>query len=495
LMFKQAAHYLNQAGDSLNSKLENRYAIYVVMAVVIFIFAGASAMIGISSYSPDSWAYFELSKTVFSGDFYRFNTFRSYFSREYSASFPLGYPVAIALVSLLTGPVPMVAAAVNIVTIAATVLVLFNICMRLSISALGAVALIFSLLFYPPYFDEVFTGRAIPLALLVFLTACYFHLLHRPFISGFSLGIAALIRFDFLVFAMLFQIVIFILERQLNKRLFAMLIGFLVGTFPWVMYSYTHFGKFWVSDNSWVAMSALPTFVLNYPAEAVVTVIQDPARWLVKILDNTAPLSESILGSALLYPLLLFSGVFAAANWARIEKESKSTVLILVLTALTSTAPYLMTGYIDSRYFSPLLLFLTTVLIFTIINVKGAELFKIDASGLTLISLIITIAIGALHLSRDALIGNKQAPAMSLQLKLIETLKACHQLEPQTVYIFMKEAGGISPRYGAITGMRTAFRPSNFEWMNEMQKLTYLDQMKPYVLFDRLSQVEQCASR
>ena len=494
-MFKKTAHHLNETGDVLNRKLESRYAIYAVMAVVTTLFVIAAAMIGISSYSPDSWAYFELSKTVFSGDFYRFNTFRSYFSNEYSAAFPLGYPVVLALVSLWTGPILMLAVAINIATVGATGLLLFNICKRIAIPAVAAVALILSVLFYPPYFDEVFTGRAIPLAMLIFLTACHFHLLKRPLLAGIFLGVSALVRFDFLVFAVLFQAVVFFLEKSPRLSFPAMPIGFVFGILPWVVYSYTHFGKLWASDNSWVALSALPAFVLDYPAEAWVTAFQDPARWFMKIFDNTAPLAESILSSAPLYPLLIFSLFFTALNWVRLRIENKSKTIILIIVIVISTAPYLLTGYIDPRYYSLLFLSLSATLVFVNGRNVGAEFLAGNFFGWMLVSLIFTIFIGTVYLFRDALVGARRTEAMTSQHKLIQTLKVCHQFEPQTVYIFMKEAGFVAPRYGAVSGMRIAYIPSNFERMTEGQRAAYLDQMKPYKLFASLLQVEQCTNR
>ncbi|MGF1643287.1 MAG: hypothetical protein ACFCUJ_06545, partial [Thiotrichales bacterium] len=74
------------------------YGLRVVVALTLLIALSVTGIkVGLTQYSPDSWSYYELSKTIFSGELYRFNTFRSYFSETYSAAFPLGYPVLIAL--------------------------------------------------------------------------------------------------------------------------------------------------------------------------------------------------------------------------------------------------------------------------------------------------------------------------------------------------------------------------------------------------------------
>ena len=85
------------------------------LSALIFVPLIALALaIGVSQFSPDSWSYFELSKTVFSDRFYAFATYRSYVSDTYSASFPLGYPVTLAAAGAVFGSTPWLAVAVNL---------------------------------------------------------------------------------------------------------------------------------------------------------------------------------------------------------------------------------------------------------------------------------------------------------------------------------------------------------------------------------------------
>ncbi len=390
----------------------------------------------------------------------------------------------------------MVAVAMNIATVAASGLLLYHVGKRIGIPALPACALVLSLLLYPPYFDEVFTGRSIPFAILLFFAACYFYLRQQHFFSGILLGVSALVRFDFLVVGLLFQVMALFLGKKTRIQLLQLQIGFILGILPWVIYSYTHFNKLWISDNSWVALSAVPVFVLDYPAEATVSVNQAPVKWFFKVVSNTLPLSESILSSALLNPLLILTLAFA--GWSALKFKYRANFKVIVLMALifASTAPYLLTGYINPRYFSLFFVSIAAVLVYTNSRLLAdADFIGLNFLGLTLLSVLITIPIGGVFLLADTLTGARKIDETHNQLKLIQTLKACHETERHKTYVFMKEGGFVAPRYGAVTGMRTAYIPSNFESMNESQKLAFLDVMKPYVLFDSLLKVEQCAKR
>jgi hypothetical protein len=83
----------------------HRRAGWLAPALLTLAVLGAvmASVIAAPPYSPDSWALYELSQTVF-GDFYRFNHWRSYADAgAYSASFPPLTPVLIALTDGVLG--------------------------------------------------------------------------------------------------------------------------------------------------------------------------------------------------------------------------------------------------------------------------------------------------------------------------------------------------------------------------------------------------------
>ena len=489
-MFKAFANLLNRTGFSLSKKLGHKNSIHLIMAATALLLTGMGLIIGLSKFSPDSWAYFELSKTIFNSDFYRFNTFRSYYSNEYSTSFPFGYPIVIAVVSFFIGHTPIIAVAINIFLALVTCIILVDICKLQKISALAGFTIALSLLFFPAYLDEIFSGRSIPCAIFVFTLAYYLYLLRYPFFFGIFLGASALIRFDFLVYSILFQIIIIVLKPKQRRAWFTALAGFSIGVFPWIVYSLSHFGKLWISDNSWVASSALPAFVLDYPAIPSVSVFQNPLMWMTRIISNIGPLLRSFFEAAIRFPAFVIFFFMIISSWSSVE--IKNIVLIIFFVSLASVAPYLLTGYFDSRYFSLIFICLTSTFVFALEKTKSQYLFGLNFFGSVFLSFILVILIAATYFSKAAWSSRYGVVSIARQFDQIKKLNYCHKLDPQIIYIFIKDAGGLAPIYGAITGMRAAFIPSNFDKMNNREKSSYFEHMQPYLLIDSISQEEKC---
>src|SRR5262249_48984932 len=156
--------------------------------------------------------------------------------------------------------------------------------MRQSLASIGAIAVWLSLLWFPPYWDEVHTGCAIPLAVLL-LTSAVAYLLTRgfSFVTGLLLGLGCLARFDAAMFAGI------VLVASLPARFTAkapMWLAFLVAISPWVLYSEKHYWTVWASDNSAVATSATQAYVADYrlPTQTIAT---HPARWTQRVAVNS----------------------------------------------------------------------------------------------------------------------------------------------------------------------------------------------------------------
>ena len=484
-------NYINTVGDSWNIRLASRYASFVIAIVTAIALSSVAYIIGLSHFSPDSWAYFELSKTVFGEDFYKFNTLRSYFSSDYSSSFPLGYPIVIAIAQLFMGQHPIVAVVINIFVVMITVFVIYNIGIKLKLPALAGFTITAALLCYPGYLDEIFSGRSIPLAILLFVGAYYTYLLGNFYLTGLLLGFATLVRFDFLVYAMAFQMAICLLQRVQAKYLLLMLLSFVIGISPWIIYSHHHFGKFWISDNSWVAISALPAYVVDYPAAPTVSVFESPIVWLMKLLNNSWSLVQAVIHPAKRYPLLVIFFLAVMLNWLHIRAEIKLRLFMLFLILSASLLPYILTGYFDSRYFALYFLCLSVALLY-VVHETQVLLFGMRFMGLVFISLILTLTVGANSLRKVVSYGYHQTHIMKTDIKQIAVLASCHQHNENTVYIFMGDTRRLAPKYGALTGMRTAFIPSNFNNMDEKTKSSYFEHLKPYLLINDLSKISSC---
>jgi len=451
------------------------------MAVFAVGFYFAARAIGVMLFNPDSWFYIEMSETVFNGDFYRFHTNRSYFSTEYSAAFPPGYPVALALARVVFGGATLTSGVLNICAAAATVYALFKICGLLNFHGLARLAVACALLLYPQYMDELFAGKAMPLAVLFFVFSFYALLTKRVFLSGVLLGGSALVRFDFLVYALCFQCAVFVLNRKPKDALLSFC-GVLLGIAPWVVYSFTRFGEFWVSDNSWVAVSAMKAYVLDYPAAPAVSALVNPGLWLARLFGNIPPLVKSVFSSSAGFPLLY---VFLAASlfkWRALLPGAKNKLLLICLFVVLSLFPYLLTGYYDKRYFALVFLVLSVAFIYT------AREAKLHLSGFAVLGLLLTFYGGGAYLTdtlaRAADYSKYKLPAEN---RRIAELLACHQKHPDHTLIFSADTLYLTAWYGLTTGMKAASLPTNFERMTDLEKQFYFESMRPYLKVSKTS--------
>lgn len=472
---------------------DNADAAFVSANVLLALLLGLTGyVVGISQFSPDSWAYFELAKSVFSGDFYSFNTFRSYYSESHSTSFPLGYPVLVSVAMLPAGEHPQVAVAINVVAAIVSFNLIWGIAKRLGLSRLGGFLAGLSLLLFPRYLEEVFSGRAVPVAILFFLAAFYVISREHYLFGGLLLGFSALVKFEYLVYAAVSLGGLVLIKGSGRKQIMASVAGFVMGISPWALYSYNYFGKFWVSDNSWVALSAVPAYNADFPAKAVITAAEAPALWVSRILGNVIPLLISIAKASIRFPAILFFGVAFLATYEKVPHEHRMAAIKFMLLLAVSVAPYLLTGYFDQRYFSLILICGTMALIYFVEHSSLNDKTKVLYGVFALVPLVLSVSIGGKYLATSILSGAAWAQNDRKTEALVRDLSRCHSRSPEETYIFAGEVGRLAPRYGAVTGHRTAFLPSNFDRMNGEEKAEYLAHMSPYRMIENMTGGLEC---
>lgn len=447
-----------------------------------------AAATGFSAFSPDSWSYYELSSTIFSGDFYKFNTQRSYLPGQYSAAFPMGYPVILAVARLFAGDSPEIAVAINLVFAALSWIVIQRLALTFGLSRLASFALAFSLLLWPGYLDEILSGRAIPAAMFFFLLGIWAYFKDRMFACGLALGLAALTRFDYLVFGLAFQLGALALDARRRARLPLALVGFAIGVTPWVGYSLMRFGKYWASDNSWVALAATPSFVLDYPAVPAATAVHDFGGWLSKVMGNMIPTARALRDGAIRMPLLAVTGAWVLLRWTHWPRALRIRAGWLLMLVALSTAPYLLTGYADMRYFSLLLLAATAVLLL-MVEAGGVP----SQRGPVHPALLAAALAGSFGVGTSFLIKTlKAAPLATHSSEEISFLGRCHSRTPEAVYIFPLDIANLGTQYGALTGRRTALIASNIKKMSPPERERYFRAMHPYVLVDPSLVLKEC---
>ncbi|MCG7402259.1 MULTISPECIES: hypothetical protein [Caballeronia] len=455
----------------------------IFVAVVVAGYAVIARRIGVADFSPDSWSYFELAKSVFSDHFYQFNNRRSYVPGVHSAAFPFGYPVVLALLGAVFGSNPLVGLYFNVATVLGSALVLERVAARLGLRVLIRLALACVLVLNPFYMDEVLSARSIPFAILLFLAGLLLALENRAFWSGLCLGAASLVRFDAVPMSAIAFVLFALFVGRTRRNALMMAAGLILAMAPWAVYSHRFFGKFWVSDNSWVAASAVKAYVLDYPAAPTIGARQAPGLWLHRVLDNVRSLYLALRAlSQTLWPAL---PLLAVATWRLHRWPTRRAVGFLATIAglALTLVPYLMTGYFNTRYFV-LPYVLLTLLVFWAASVPPAAFARV-ASWLAAVLLIaLTVPDGVSALKAILATGEGRQAELQEELGTIAQLSACHERTPQTTFIFRRDAANFSFRYAALTGQRAATLPSNIDSLSAAQRKDYFSVMLPYALVD-----------
>jgi hypothetical protein len=348
------------------------WAVLAALLIVLPLFLG---LVAAPRYSPDSWALYELSRTVFGGDFYRFTHFRSYASvSDYSSAFPPLTPVLIAGLDALTG-----SGARSGLYLAFAAFLAFAgasewIGRRVTGAAWVGLAAALVVLTGPKMLvDELAAGRTIPLqlalyaAVLIGLVAPERITAARAAAIGLVAGLAILNRFDALLLPLLAAGAIGWLTRR-AEPVAAALAASALAVSPWIAFSLAAHGTLFATDNAGTALSLDPAaFVTDWWPVAPPTLADDPAAWarrlagsLGRYLHTIASLAASPLGVVLLGVLGLWGALHGLAARRPGAVRTGLPLAALRLLALFAgamavlTLPQILTGYNEPRYFTAL---------------------------------------------------------------------------------------------------------------------------------------------
>lgn len=452
--------------DCPSTKIKTLQWITTWVALVVFTCLAAVNNWGAGVFSPDSWAYFELSQTIMS-DFYKIEHLRSYWTSDYSAAFPPFWPTVIFLANTITNLGPNVAILLNVFILLLIAAVADSIA-KASFNVSGpGVLMAFVLLLHPGFFSELFAGRSIPLFVLLGLTALRLMIVknaeHKT-LQFFALGVVLaaifMTRFD----GALWVIVLFPFMLFLNPGTHGVLAfwaAYVTGISPWVLYSFTNFDVILVSDNSWVARALDPNaFVTDYPAVqgpiifdnigfAISTVVGRVPELMYALVKS--PGRFGILICAIFLALLIFSAPWRRPSFVVLGRSQAMPFIAVGLAILSATPSYLLTGYFDARYFS----FLFSFVIFLLLIGVWHD-FRSRAIGriLALTASIISVAM-ALTFSSG------RSSATQIDLPYESELAICLGLKPDHKPILVDNHTQ-GARLTALYGVHTAFLPANF---------------------------------
>jgi hypothetical protein len=489
-MLHKALQVVDQGLDRLGSPVPWSTVLLSGFVAIVVYFGLAAAALQTAFYTPDSWAYLELARTVFGDEFYVFTTWRSYLSETHSISFPFAYPVAIALVQLLTGDTPLAALWLNVFLVALVWVLCAQQAVRLGVPAFAALVISTGLLLWPPYVNEAFAGRSMPLAILFLLLALASFQVNRHLLGGICLGLAALTRFDYLPVVVLFIAGVYLLGRRSPKETLRWVAGALIGASPWVIYSLLHFGRFWASDNSWVALAAEPAFVTDFPPAAVPTLFDAPADWVARVFGNLPALFSALFTAVKSFPTLPALLVVAVIAVRQVPRGQLVGGGIAILLTGASLAPFVLTGYFDQRYFSATLL--SSSLVLAAVFAGPARPWS-QALLAGVLAWVLFDGGGNLVASASANAKRIRQGTFDRNAAALQAVKKCHLYHPGSTLIFPGAGTStFASRYGAVTGMPSALLPRNFPRMTPEQQQAYFSFIEPYFLVDSTFEARAC---
>lgn len=435
------------------------------------------SLIAAPRYSPDSWAFYELSKTIF-GDFYRFNHWRSYASdAPYSAAFPPLFPSLIALFDGALGTGARTGLYLSFASFAGFALVSEVIGRRVSGAAWIGLAAALALLFGPNMLlTELGAGRTIPLQLLLYALVLL-GLLEGRDISvaraggiGLLTGLAVLNRFDAVLLPLLVAAMIGWLTRS-PARALAALAAAAVAVSPWVLYSLMTFGTVFATDNSGIAMQLDPlAYVTDWWPSPQPALVDDPAAWFARAGGNVlayaytgASLVASPLGAVGAAFVVVAAGPVALAGRVQHLGTSLWILAAFAVFAGLMMAPQVLTGYLEHRYFSALvwsgLLTVACSGLLAGVSLHQRRVFAGLACGVVGIAAVVLAASHLLQAQRAGAFDPARWAAFEAPAD-IRQLQACLIASPN-VRVLVVGDDNFAARAGALAGITTMMEPRN----------------------------------
>lgn len=428
-------------------------------------------------YTPDSWAYLELSKTVF-GDFYRFVHLRSFWTQDlYSSAFPPLWPTLIATAHAFFGYDVRNQYVLAFAAFGAFVW-LSELTIRRAFESkwVGASTAIL-LIAQPGFVGELTGGRSIPLQLLLYALLLYV-LVTRPvkrlrdgLYIGVIAGLAVMNRFDALPFTAAIILMVAVLSRSVAVSMIAFA-GVLAILSPWIAYSLNTFGVPFATDSRDVALAVDENvYATDWWPEKLTKLSDDPIAWVVKVSRNLLPfLRAGVLSLGFLLPLGV--GLLLLLNWlisrtSSIQKNFATSdherdrfrVLIGFLMALwLSTSANVVTGYFDSRYFAAVtwltftILFISTQWRLALMHHRAIVGFLFLGASCLLAALGVARAIAILLISAPWVSGSFANPIIDRQIR--------NCIAPDS-RILVVDNNTLASRMGALQDIPSLMIPQN----------------------------------
>lgn len=438
-------------------------------------------------YSPDAIGYHLLGRNLVQGRGYSADFCRDFYAEPRwplpSRAFPPLYPLVVGVTDHLFGLGLPAGAAANLVVLLGTLALLAWPLRHLVAGQRWLLPAAFLWFFAhdPGYRNEVVAGRAIPLAMLLFLAFAVAAdgLLTRArrrtrmaLLTGVCLAALALTRFDQLPFCLAaFPLLFWALARGLGswrgaaRPMSLVIVAFVVTLSPWALRNTLRFGRPFASDSlpavfsTYVADSQLSYFA---PGREPPTLRTHPALWARQRLGfaqrNLRTLATTAGPLAWLAPLGLLASAIA------LDRRRRLFAGLTLAQIATTFASVSLTPYPDQRYYGPMHLCLALLLALALAAALQHGLRRARARR----------TLGALAVIALLLVGGRSGDWTAVRSTLLRGQLIPHGPEEVAAqYLLFGAAfrplippGSVVAIYGAehlhyFTGFRSIYLPNN----------------------------------
>lgn len=495
-LLSEALNAATGAYSPKNQPAQNRFPVLANVQMALFgvvclaLLTFAISMFHRSVLNPDGWTNIELAKS-FAGDVYRIHVTRQFGTlSEYSSSFPPLWPALLYLTDLATGV--GAASGFCLAIIAAALFVwMSELAGRRHFDTqwigFGAAVLVLS---HSGLINEILGGRSIPLQLVLYAVLLwvlgYPRTVLRYAVAGLCCGLTLMNRFDAMPFAIVITLLVIFTSGAPRGKL-AYTATFLLSLTPWIYLSRLRFHRWFATDNSDISLRVDPTaFVTDWWPDRQATVFDEPAHWLAKVAGNavdlvpTAILSPGLTVLALWVIAFLTVAAFASllliANPSKAQRlsikanvigiaQQHQILLLFYLAILTLLVGYVITGYLDARYFVPQI-WLTVFIVLGLVAAKLANQEQRDLFGFIVAAIFTTTTL--ILLAKWAVLTPQNGGQSDTGTKFDQAVERCIFATTNRPVLLSVNATAAS-RWSALYGWNTVLLPANFDRLTVAQ--------------------------
>ena len=202
-------------------------------------------------------------------------------------------------------------------------------------------------------------------------------------------------RFDGMIMVA-YSVFLLIIFRKNIRKIFSYILGVIITSSPWIIYSCINFGRLWITDNSGTAFLVWPTEPTRIiiPGDGTLTLFNAPKEWFSALFQKASSIIGSLSRCSYMADICILICVFffiVAFIKKNMSKQAFGILFFTVLLYAGKTAMFILVGYADVRYHVETVVFV----VFTfLLMVEYIGIFKLKSCyvvALIIVELVLAI--------------------------------------------------------------------------------------------------------